>query len=395
MKFSRLLYPEMIRALQRGKSILLLGPRQTGKTTLLEELTPTRAVSLVSPRVRVRYEKDPSLLADEIRALPRAKKKPPLVIVDEIQKVPSLMDVAQELIDKNEAQFVLTGSSARKLKRGKEVNLLPGRVVNLRLDPLSLEENMPNALEEHLFSGALPGIRKLPTFSDKENDLRSYVETYLEEEVREEALVRNVGMFARFLELAGLESGKVANFSKISEDVGVSSVTIQSYYEILEDCLVAERVDPITKSATRKKLTKASRFILFDMGVRRLAANEGTHLHPERLGELFEQFIALEIIRWLRIHRPTAQLRFWRDPDGPEVDWVVEYEGNYFPIEAKWTERPTEGDFRQIKVFQKEYKTARGGYVVCRTPEPLKFQSNLRAIPWRELPTTLALLFVK
>jgi predicted AAA+ superfamily ATPase len=390
MHYPRAIEPELTRHLARGKSILLLGPRQTGKTTLLGSLDADLSVSLVSPGIRQRYEKDPSLLAGEVRALSRSsrRRKRPLVCVDEVQKVPALMDVGQELIDGGEAQFVFTGSSARKLRRSDEVNLLPGRVVALRLDPLMIEEHRPPSIEDALLFGGLPAIQPLRHKQDKETDLRSYVETYLEEEVRQEALVRKVGAFGRFLELAGQESGRIVNLSRISQDVGVSAVTIGAYYEILCDCLVAERVEPVTRSATRKKLTKACRYLLFDLGVRRLASGEGTRLHPSRMGELFEQFVGLEILRLCRVHRPTARMKFWRDPDGPEVDWVVEHEGRFLPIEVKATDRPTAADARHLAVFLDEYK-ARAGLVVCTAPRALRLSASVTAVPWWELPSAV------
>jgi len=390
MRYRRAIEPEIERHLARGKSILLLGPRQTGKTTLLQGLDADLAVSLVAPSTRQRYERDPSLLAGEIRALPRPGKRRarPLVTVDEVQKVPALMDVGQELIDGAEAQFVFTGSSARKLRRGRDINLLPGRVVALRLDPLMIEEHRPGRIEDALLYGSLPAIQQVPRQQDKETDLRSYVETYLEEEVRQEALVRKVGAFGRFLELAGQESGRIANYSRISQDVGVSAVTIAAYFEILCDCLVAERVDPITRSATRKRLTKTSRYVLFDLGVRRLTAGEGTRLPRNRMGELFEQFVGLEIIRLCRAHLPKARLRFWRDPDGPEVDWVVEHGDTLLPIEAKYTDRPTEADARHILVFFNEYG-ARSGLVVCTAPRPVRLGKSVTAIPWSDLSKAL------
>jgi predicted AAA+ superfamily ATPase len=386
MLYRRSIEANLRRTLARGRSILLLGPRQTGKTTLIGGMAPDLGLSLVGPAVRQRYEKDPALLAGEIRALPRpgAGRRRPLVTIDEVQKVPALMDVAQELIDRGEAQFVLTGSSARKLRRGRDLNLLPGRLVALRLDPLTIEEHLPASLDEALLFGSLPAIRRLRNRDDRETDLRSYVETYLEEEVRQEALVRNVGLFGRFVELAGQESGRIANFTKISQEVGVSAVSIRTYYEILCDCLVAERVDPVTRSASRKKLTKASRYLLFDMGVRRLAAGEGRRLHPSRLGDLFEQFVGLELIRLCRSHAPAARVRFWRDPDGPEVDWVLEHEGAYLPIEVKMTDRPLPRDARHVMVFLEEYK-ARRGLVVCTAPRPIQIHPRVTAIPWQQL----------
>lgn len=386
MYYPRSIESSLKRHLERGKSVLLLGPRQTGKTTLLGGLKPDLGLSLVTPTVRQRYEKDPSLLAGEIRALPArtSRRKRRLVTIDEVQKVPGLMDVGQELIDRGEAQFVFTGSSARKLRRGRDINLLPGRLVVLHLDPLTIEENLPGSLQEALLFGSLPAIRSLRRNEDKETDLRSYVESYLEEEVRQEALVRNVGVFGRFLDLAGQESGRIANYSKISQDIGVSAVSIRAYYEILCDCLVAEQVDPLTRSASRKKLTKASRYLLFDLGVRRLAAGEGRRLHPMRLGDLFEQFVGLELIRFCRIHAPGGRLRFWRDPDGPEVDWVLDHDGVYLPIEVKLTDRPTERDAKHLFVFMQEYGAKRG-LVVCTAPRPIKLARNITAVPWQNL----------
>jgi hypothetical protein len=211
----------------------------------------------------------------------------------------------------------------------------------------------------------------------------------LEEEVRQEALVRNVGLFGRFVELAGQESGRIPNYTKMSQDVGVSAVSIRTYCEILCDCLVAERVDPVTESTSRKKLTRASRYLLFDLGVRRLAAGEGRRLHPSRLGDLFEQFVGLELIRLCRIHVPGARLRFWRDPDGPEVDWILEHEGAYLPIELKLTNRPTERDARHVTVFLKEYKMKQG-FVICTTPRAVRLSAHVTAMPWHELPEVVS-----
>jgi predicted AAA+ superfamily ATPase len=178
MLYRRSIEPTLKRHLDRGKSILLLGPRQTGKTTLLGGMAPDLGLSLVAPAVRQRYEKDPSLLAGEVRALPPpvSGRRRPLVTIDEVQKVPILMGVAQDLIDRGEAQFVFTGSSARKLRRGRDLNLLPGRLVALRLDPLTVEEHRPGSLQEALLFGSLPAIRRLRDREDREADLRSYVE---------------------------------------------------------------------------------------------------------------------------------------------------------------------------------------------------------------------------
>ena len=372
--------------LQAGKSVLLLGPRQTGKTTLIKHISSQLSLSLISPRVRLRYEKDPSLLADEVEALlDDSSHQIPLVIIDEVQKVPVIMDVVQDLIDRKIAQFILTGSSARKLKRGNTINLLPGRVIAMHLDPFSFDEIPHNllTLDELLIYGALPEIILTSQYSDREELLNAYVSIYLEEEIRAEAIVRNLGHFARFLELAASESGQIVNFTKLSNEIGVAHTTIASYYQILEDCLIVERIDPLTQSRTRKKLSKSHKYIFFDLGVRRIAAREGIKPPTEYIGRLFEQFIALELIRKIRTLNLRAKLHYWRDLDGPEIDWVISFENKLIPCEVKWTESPKSSDIRLLNIFLQEYPEAKTGYVICRTPRKLKLRDNIYAIPWQ------------
>ncbi|OGX04093.1 MAG: hypothetical protein A3G87_03825 [Omnitrophica bacterium RIFCSPLOWO2_12_FULL_50_11] len=374
------------RALERNKSVLLLGPRQTGKTTLIRRLAADLTVSLITPEIRLRYEKEPDILRKEIEVLRPKGKNRPLVVLDEVQKVPELLNVAQDLIDRLKTNFIFTGSSARKLRRGRALNLLPGRVVTLRLDPFTLSESATKDLEEKLLYGALPGIVTVESLQDRDVDLESYVTLYLEEEIRAEALVRNLASFARFIELAASESGRTSNFRKISQEISVAHTTIAAYYEILEDCMIAERVDPITKSMTRKKLTKSSKYLFFDLGVRRLAAREGTKPAREHWGHLFEQFVGLELIRAARLAAHKGRIFFWRDPDGPEVDWVIERKAEFTPIEVKWTDSPNETDVRYLKTFLAEYKNAEAGFVICRTPRKMRLTNRIYALPWQEIP---------
>ena len=382
----RLQEARLRKVLARNKSILLLGARQTGKTTLIQRFSADLSVSLVRPDVRLRYERDPALLSGEVEAIARKPSRRPLVLLDEIQKVPALLDVVQDLIDRGLANFVLTGSSARNLRRVPGVNLLPGRVVAQRLDPLILKElPLVRPLKDLLLYGSLPGIVSVRQAANREMDLESYVTAYLEEEVRAEAIVRNLGNFARFLEFAASESGQVVNLRKLSQEVGVAHTTIAAYYQILEDCLIVERVEPLTKSKTRKKLTKAQKYLFFDLGVRRLAAREGTALSRDTLGLLLEQFIGLELIRCARISDRRVQIRFWRDPDGPEVDWVIEDRDRYVPVEVKWTDSPSPRDTRHLQVFLSEYRNALKGYLVCQTPRRMKLADRILAIPWQEV----------
>lgn len=373
------------RALARGRSLFLFGARQTGKTTLISRIPAELRISLAQPEVRVRYEKNPGLLRGEVEALKPEGALPPLVVLDEVQKVPVLLDSVQDLIDRGAARFVLTGSSARKLRHGSSANLLPGRVSVFHLDPFSLAECRPSGIEEALLDGSLPGIAAALDAADREADLSAYVTTYLEQEIRAEAAVRNLGAFARFLELAAAEAGGIVNLRGLAADVGVAHTTIAAYYQILEDCMIADRVEPLTASATRRKLTRSDKYLLFDMGVRRLAAREGRRILPSRWGQLFEHWVGLELLRAARFTAPSTRIRFWRDPDGPEVDWVVDREGTYTPIEVKWTETPNAGDARHLKCFLNEYPTAKSGYVVCRTPRKVDLGHGVLAIPWQEL----------
>lgn len=386
----RLLEQAIRRALQRNRSVLLFGARQTGKTTLINRFDATLVISLVRPELRQRYEKSPQLLVGEVDALPaNPAGRRPLVVIDEVQKVPALLDAVQDVIDRGRANFVLTGSSARKLRRGTAVNLLPGRVATFRLDPFSLREAPTQQMQERLLYGALPGMLAVPDAADRETDLESYVTTYLEEEVRAEALVRQVGDFARFLELAASESGQIVNLRKLSQEIGVSHTTIGAYYQILEDCLIAERVEPLTHSKTRKKLTKSEKYLFFDLGVRRVAAREGTKPSREEAGRLFEQFVGLELIRCAHTARHAVTIRFWRDPDGPEVGWVIDHEGIYTPVEVKWTDTPRAGDIRPLEIFLDEYPTAKAGYVVCQVPRKAKLSDRVIALPWQDVDTLI------
>lgn len=376
------------RALDRKKSVLLLGPRQTGKTTLVRNLNADLYINLAEPATRQAYEKDTAQLIRETEAMPN---KFPLIIIDEIQKVTPLLDAVQTLIDSKVAQFILTGSSERKLRRQKDANLLPGRVVILRMDPLLISEmeTISPSINELLLYGSLPQIILEKSKENREEDLFSYVTTYLEEEIRSEALVRNIGSFSNFLKLAALESGLISNFHKLSQDIGVSAPTINEYYQILVDCLVAERVEPLSKSRSRKKLIKSSKFLIYDLGVRRISAEEGRDIPDKYMGDLFEQWVGLELLRQMRTLPIKSSLLFWRDQSGAKIDWIVERENRYIPIEVKWTKNPRISDTRHLHTFIKEYSNSSHGYLICRIQRAQKLTDSVIALPWKELDKIL------
>jgi predicted AAA+ superfamily ATPase len=227
----------------------------------------------------------------------------------------------------------------------------------------------------------------------KEELLAAYVTLYLEQEVRAEALVRNLANFAKFLVLAASESGYIINYAKLSQQIGVARTTIVDYYQILEDCLIAECVEPITESTTRHKLSKSKKYLMFDLGVRRLAADEGEKLPEKSMGHLFEEFVGLELIRQSRVISSKIKLRYWRDNDGPEVDWILEYNGEYTAIEVKYTDMPTKHDAAHLETFMNEYKEAKAGFIICRVPRPRKITDQVTALPWQLLHEIVESLF--
>ena len=386
-KFNRTIFTAIKKNLDRGKSILLLGPRQVGKSTLLTGLDTDLTISLARPIVRQKYEQDIESFSQEIEALKENLGRKPLVVIDEVQKVPELMDATQDLIDRKIAQFILTGSSARKLKKQQQSNWLPGRVVYFHLDSLTISE-LPKTykkIEELLIYGALPGIVADDNDDFREHDLEGYVVTYLEEEIRQEALVRQLGPFAKFLHLAAAEAGQMSNFNSISRDIGVAQTTIASYYQILEDCLIIERIEPFSKkSSVRRRLVKSSKHLFFDLGVRRVAAREGTKLSNKTMGMLFEQFVGLELLHLARTHSKRISLNFWRDLEGREVDWIVSYQNEILPIEVKWTTKPTIQHAHHLKTFLSDYNVKKG-YIVCQCDKPRKLDNKIIAIPWQDL----------
>lgn len=385
--YKRAIKSKIEQTLSFGKSVLIFGARQTGKTTLSKQFQLDYSISLLRPALRNQYTRYPDQLIQELEALAKKLLKPPLVLIDEIQKVPALLDVVQYLIDEKIAQFILTGSSARKLRQRSELNLLPGRVVVYHMDPLTVRECPENWLtfENLLYDGSLPGIMNASSSQERDETLESYALVYLEEEIRAEALVRNVDSFIHFLELAARESGQITNYSKLSQQLGISHMTVKTYYQILIDSLVAYRVSPYIVSSSRSRLTKASKIIFFDLGVRRLCAKEGKLQPLEAQGRLLEQWVGLELFRYKHVSKDKMNILFWRDNSGVEVDYVVEKENALIPIEVKLTSSPKLNDIRHLKTFLQEYSNAHQGFLICNCEMPMLLADNITALPWRKV----------
>ena len=404
-------YPRLLEGILQDEASqdnvrLLFGARQTGKSTLLQRVADasTRVFNLQERRTRLEMERDPHVFTQILEADSKDKM---VVCVDEIQKVPALLDEVQYLYDTypGRFRFLLTGSSARKLKTSS-ANLLPGRAHLFNLCPLilrerqgalesrvfpvkvePLENGFPEpALEDLLLFGSLPGV----TLESKETRVRtleSYVDLYLEEEIRREALVRNVGAFQQFLELAASESGCIINLTNISRESGVPVATLRTYYQVLEDTFVGYRI-PAYGAAGRKRVLTTPRFLFYDNGVRNAAArfSFSTDLLKTQMGLLFENWVGQELLHRCLYAGRAYRLSFWRTAHGAEVDYVLETPDETIPIEVKATESPTIGDASHLKRFLQTYsKKARRGFIVCRCREPRRLAENIEAIPWKSL----------
>lgn len=397
----RYLDDTLARLIKDGYSSLILGPRQVGKTTLVQTgLAPVKNKEnylLQDPSLRLEFESNPSRLINLVRAL----DKNPYVFIDECQKVPALLDAVQLLLDNKEAKFILTGSSARKLRR-QSMNLLPGRIKRFYLTPLlwgelgllkpgeiqqlklsNLNKSAAYSLEESLIYGSLPAIVQLP-LKDRRDFLTAYSQIYLEEEIRAEALSRKIGSFARFLELAAAESGTNPNFTKLSNESGVSQPTVKEFFHILEDTLIVEKVEPFLRNA-RKRILSSPRYYFFDIGVRNVIARMPLtdQLLNAQKGILFEHGVMLEIIRRIKVLNQNYKVFYWRTSGGAEVDCVLDMGEEVIPIEIKASARVSLSEIKGLKNFLDDYKgLARRGYVVTMGKRKEKLAENIVAIPW-------------
>jgi len=390
---------------------LVFGARQTGKSTLLRKMLPEPAVWLdfSRPAERAEYWRNPDLLVQRCRALPRSRR-PATVVIDEAQNVPPIFDAVQHLYDsdKRRWRFVLCGSSARKL-RTTGANLLPGRSLLHHLYPLLLAEHPPaddrptpsesplsmpakgpadestfpaSDLLDRLTFGELPGVA-IAARVHRADLLRAYTLVYLEEELRREALVKNWPAFARFLQLAAAESGTMINYAGISREAGVSLPTVKTYYQLLEDMFIGFRVTALSGSP-RKSLLSTERFCFFDVGVRNAAAELPLETAAVRAnpGPLFEQWVGIEL--WKRLqYLGGGKLHYVRSKAGAEIDFIVARGNRLTPIEVKWTDHPSRGDARHLLAFLDEYPgRARKGWIICRCATPLAITDRVTALPW-------------
>ncbi|MEK6731242.1 MAG: ATP-binding protein [Pseudomonadota bacterium] len=361
-----------IKQLVSKKSHFLFGPRGTGKSSLLKHDLGNQAliIDLLHSETYMKLMNNASQLESMIEL-----DKKPFVVIDEIQRVPELLNEVHRLIENKQIRFLLTGSSARKLKH-QGVNLLAGRARQAELYPLTYHELSNFNLSRYLQFGGLPMIA---LSEEPAEDLDAYVHTYLEEEIKAEALVQKLPAFSRFLQLSALTSGTTLNFSSIANDAGVSGATLREYYQILEDTFLGFLVLPWQHSVKRKAIATA-RFYYFDTGVKnRLAQISAIPEQTDLFGQSFEHFIAMELRAYISYTRKRLPLNFWRTASGHEVDFII---GNQIAIEVKATKKVSSKHLKGVKSLMEEKKLEKY-YLISQDPIALK-QDGICILPWED-----------
>lgn len=383
-------------SLSESSSFLLLGPRGTGKSTLLRERYANGSalwIDLLDPETEHRFALRPSTLRELIAGAPATD----WVVIDEIQKVPALLDVVHGCIeappgDGRRVRFAMTGSSARRLKRGA-VNLLAGRAFVHHLFPLTSHElGADFDLVRCLKFGTLPATLGFDADADRNEFLRAYARTYLREEVWSEHLIRRLDPFRRFLEVAAQCNGEILNFSNIARDVGVDHKTVASYFEILEDTLLGFTLEP-WHASVRKRQRKAPKFWWFDSGVvRALAGTLSVDLVARSggFGRAFEHFVILEIVRAADYARSDFRFFYLRTKDDAEIDLIVERPGRPPAlVEIKSADSVEPRHVRDLQRFLPDFP---GAVALCLSRDPMRRKmGDVLALPWQEGLTELGL----
>jgi len=355
--------------LLQKKSHFVFGPRQTGKTSLIRHsLKGVRSYDLFDNSVYLSLSQDPGRIAQEIN--PQDK----IVVVDEIQRLPVLLNEVHRLIEERGIRFLITGSSARKLRRDG-VNLLGGRARTKYMHPFTYRElgnqfNLFKAIER----GLLPSIY---LSDDPHADLEAYTGSYLQQEIVAEGVTRNVPAFSRFLKVAALCNGAVVNFTNVSNDAQVPRTTIYEYFEILKDTLLLYELSSWRKSKKRKPLT-SSKYYFFDVGV--VATLQGRQFRPgtPEFGEAFETYLMHELVSYTD-YISGEPLSYWRSTSGFEVDFIL---GDHTAVEVKAKENVSAHDLKSLRAFAEEKKLKR--YLCVSLGARRRNLENVTILPLRE-----------
>jgi len=364
------------------ETFFLWGPRQTGKTTLLrEDYSDAMWIDLLKADEFRRYLQNPELLRGELAARESVRQ----VVIDEVQKVPQLLDEAHWLHENRGIRFALCGSSARKVKRG-QANLLGGRAVRYELHGLTaLELARDFDLNRILNHGYLPAIYQ----SDNPRPLlNGYVADYLKEEVAAEGLVRNLPVYSQFLNVASLSDAELVNFSTVARDCGVSSHTIKGYFQILEDTLLGRWLPAYTRRPKRRVIA-APKFYFADVGVVNHLARRG-ELHPgsELYGKAFENWVFRELMAHNSYSNAFATLSYWRLANGTEVDFIVN--DMELAIEAKATAKVTADHLRGLRAIAQDHRKIKQRIIVCLERVSRRTEDGILIAPATQLGDLLA-----
>lgn len=374
-----------LRHFSHKHSFFLFGPRGTGKSTLLKKRFDKDVclwLDLLDSGIEDQFFRNPSQLYAIVKALP---DEIVYVVIDEIQKVPKLLDEVHRLIEETDKIFILTGSSARKLKHGG-ANLLAGRAFVYHLYALScFELKNQFELEKALHWGTLPKIFSLGEDADKEMFLRSYADTYLKEEIWNEQVVRKLQSFRRFLEVAAQCNGRILNYANIARDVGVDDKTIKEYFFILEDTMIGFFLEPFHNSF-RKRLVEKPKFYFFDTGVvRSLARRLSIPLTPKTAayGEAFEHYILLEFIRLGSYFQPDYRFSFIRTTNDVEIDLVIERPGKpLLCVEIKSSDSIDDINISAFKRITKDIENCEA--IVLSQDRFMKKFDHVTCYPWKQ-----------
>ena len=351
-------------------SVFLFGARQAGKSTLLQQRFPNSMyIDLLKSEVYERYRRAPQLLRTDVGLMPPDR----IIIIDEVQKIPSLLDEVHWLMVNQERRFILSGSSARKLKRGG-ANMLGGRAVGMRLFPLVSAEIPDFDLVKACNHGLLP---RHYGAKDPSRRLKSYVGDYLREEVAAEALVRSLSVFTRFLEIAAFCNGETLNYNNIATDCGVSAPTVKEYFSILEETYIGYTIPPFTKTKKRTAL-QARKFYLFDVGIANYLQKR-TALKPESsdFGKAFEHLIFQEVCAYMSYNEIDKSIYYWRTTRGYEVDLILG-EGEV-AIEIKSSKEIVSRHTKGLKAFGEDFPKAR--LIVVSLEEQPRLVNNIEVYP--------------
>lgn len=361
-----------------NKSLFLFGPRQTGKSSFIKNQLMNNDIAmfwtLLDGRLRLKVLADPSILRQEVEV---RNLRDCIIIIDEIQKCPELLDEVHFLIEERNIRFLLTGSSARKL-RSSGINLLGGRATQRHFHPFNFAEigNHPNYNLSYIFEhGLLPSMF---LSSNIEEDLSAYVDTYLTEEIAAEGFSRNIPNFARFLTVASMSNSQLINYTNIASDSQVPVQTVKQWFQVLEDTLLGYQVESFTNTKKRKAIT-TSKFYFFDIGIARALRNIPTPKeNTTEFGEYFEHLICMELKSWIDYKHPRSKLTYWRSTSNMEVDFCVDEE---IAIEVKSSSNVTEKHLKGLKALREEGIFNR--YVVVCQEEHPRIIDGIEILPWK------------